>query len=72
MSLLTVPLTTELAKRIDNLVDEGVITNKADFARRALEFYIEDLAVLKVLQAEQEIKEGKGLSGDLDDLLEQV
>ena len=68
MSTLTVPLTAELAEQIEELVKSGRASNKADLARHALEKYIEDQAVTDVLNAEREVREGKVLSGDLDEL----
>lgn len=68
MGLLTVPLTAQLTKKVGELVRQGKAANKADLARRALQHYIEDQAVLDVLRAEQEVRDGKVLRGDLDAL----
>ncbi|MBI4250442.1 hypothetical protein HY622_02535 [Candidatus Uhrbacteria bacterium] len=68
MGILTVPLTTHLSEKIEELIKNGRAANKADLARRALEKYIEDQAVADVLNAEREVCEGKALSGDLDEL----
>lgn len=68
MTLLTVPLNDALSGRINDMVNLGVASNKADLARKAIEHYIEELAVREVLQAEQEYKEGKVLKGDIDEL----
>ena len=68
MSTLTVPLTAEISEKIEDLVRRGRAANKADLARRALEKYIEDQAVADVLTAEQEVRDGRVLSGDLDEL----
>jgi Arc/MetJ-type ribon-helix-helix transcriptional regulator len=65
---LSVPLTIELAQKIDLLIKMGLASNKAELARKAIEKYIEDEAVNLVLKAEQEAKEGKILKGDLDSL----
>ncbi|MDD3862036.1 MAG: hypothetical protein PHP74_04090 [Candidatus Gracilibacteria bacterium] len=72
MSTLSVPLTTELEERITTLVNNGYGVNKADVARKAIDFYAEEMAIKDVLEAEQELKDGKILRGDLDDLLKQV
>lgn len=68
MTLLTVPLNKNLTEKIEDLVFRGRAASKADLARRALERYIEEEAVLAVLQAEQEVKEGKVFRGNLDKL----
>lgn len=72
MSTLSVPLTPELEKMIEHLVEMGVGANKADVARKAIERFAEDEAVNAVLRAEREISLGKGLSGDLDELASKI
>lgn len=68
MSTLSVPLTSELEKRLDELVSQGVGPNKAAVMRRALERLAEEEAVNAVLRAEQE----PTLHGDLDELAEKL
>lgn len=68
MSTLTVPLDAQLSEQIEQLVKGGHAANKAEFARRALEHYIEEQAIMDVLRAELEVREGKVLSGDIDQL----
>jgi len=68
MSMLSVPLTPELEKTINRLVEDGVATNKADLARKAIEHFAEQQAIQDVLDAQRELGEGKLLSGDLDEL----
>jgi Arc/MetJ-type ribon-helix-helix transcriptional regulator len=72
MSTLSVPLTPELEEKINNLVRDGRGTNKAEVARKAIEFYAKEMALQDILEAEQEVKDGKILRGDLDDLLKLV
>lgn len=72
MSTLSVPLTPELSEKINQLVRDGHASTKAEAARKAIEFYSEEMAIKDVLEAEQELKDGKILRGDLDDLLKQV
>lgn len=72
MSTLSVPLTPDLEEKINNLVNNGYGVNKADVARKAIDFYAEEMAIKDVLEAEQELKDGKILRGNLDDLLKQV
>ncbi len=68
MGLLTVPLNNNLSEKIEELIGRGHAANNADFARRALEYYIEERAIIDVLSAEREAREGKIFSGDIDDL----
>ena len=72
MSTLSVPLTPELERMIDKLVQDGVASNKAELARKAIEFYAEEQAIQDVLQAEREVSEGKFLEGDLDELAKKI
>lgn len=68
MGILTVPLNNNLSEKIEELIGRGYAANKADFARRALEYYIGEQAIIDVLSAEREAREGKILSGDIDEL----
>ncbi len=68
MSTLSVPLPAFLEEFIKSMVDSGYAANKADVVRKALIKLREDEAVNSVLRAEQEGREGKNLSGDLDEL----
>mgnify|MGYP001612700539 CR=1 FL=1 len=66
MTTISVPITGEQEKFINGLVKSGKAANKAHAVRSALDSFAEDMAVEAVLEAEQEIAEGKGLRGDLD------
>ncbi len=72
MSTLSVPLTPELEKFINNQVRSGRASNKADVVRRALTRFSEDEAVRIVLEASQEAKDGKVLRGNLRKLLKKI
>ncbi len=72
MSMLSVPLTPELEKMIQTMIKDGVAGNKADLARKAIEKLAEEHAVQEVLQAEKEYADGKGLTGDLDELAKKL
>ena len=67
MTTLSVPLTPELAKFVDEVTKSTGLT-KSDVMRQALTFYAEEQAVRKVLLAAQE----PSLSGDLKDLMNQL
>lgn len=68
MSTLSVPLPANLLTALENLVKKGSASSKADAARKAIEKYIEDMAVEDVLQASRE----PSLEGDLDELLKKI
>lgn len=66
--MLSVPLTPELENMIEKLLQDGVASNKADLARKAIEKLAEDHAVAVVLQARKE----PSLKGDLDELAKKI
>ena len=72
MPTLSVPLTAHLEEFVKSMVRRGQASNKADVLRRALTRYAEEEAILSVLQAEQEIKEGKAVKGDLKKILKSL
>ncbi len=68
MTTISVPLSAELLKILDQLVRDGLAVNKADAMRKALKKFSEDQAVQRVLDAEKE----PSLAGDLDDLVKRI
>ncbi len=70
MSVLSVPLTAELEKAIESLINLGVASNKADAARKAILRLEEEAAINVVLQSEQEESEGKVIRGDIENFLD--
>ncbi|MBI2636380.1 ribbon-helix-helix protein, CopG family [Candidatus Peregrinibacteria bacterium] len=65
MTTISVPLTDEMLKAIEDLIRDGIASNKADAMRKAMKKYLEDQAVEAVLQAQRE----PTLHGNFDDLL---
>jgi len=72
MSTVSVPLTPKLESSLNDLVKSGFAETKAEVMRKALARLTEEEAVFAVLRAEQEIKNGKGLKGDLKTLLRKI
>ncbi len=68
MTTISVPVPAFLEDFIKQMIDSGYASNKADVVRRALIRLREEEAISSVLRAEQNIKEGKVFSGDLDEL----
>ena len=68
MTTISVPIPAHMEESLNNLIKNGRGSNKAELARRAISAMIEEEAIQEVLRAEQEISEGKGLSGDLKEL----
>ena len=69
MSTLSVPLTPLLEEFINGQVKSGRAANKADVVRRALTSFSEEEAIKEVLEAHQEVMEGKLLRGDIRELM---
>jgi len=69
MATISVPLSGDLERALDNLVKSGYGANKADVVRKALKRVSEDEAVNRVLKAEQELLDGKSMKGDLRELI---
>lgn len=68
MSSIKISIPTYLDSFIKEMIDDKYAKNKTGVIRKALLKLREDEAVNSVLRAEQEIREGKLLEGDLDGL----
>ncbi|MBU2213047.1 ribbon-helix-helix domain-containing protein [Patescibacteria group bacterium] len=68
MTTVSVPLPEEFLRQIEQLIADGVASNKADAIRKAVQKYLEDQAVERVLRARKE----PSLDGDLDELAAQL
>lgn len=68
MTTISVPLSAELLKQLEQLVKTGRAPNKAGAMRIALEKYIEDQAVQAVLDAQKE----PTLYGNIDELMKKL
>ncbi len=68
MTTISVPIPKVLEKFIKDMIRDGRANNKADLVRKALMKYREDEAVNAVLEAQQDIREGRVFQGDLDEL----
>lgn len=72
MTTLSIPVSGDLEKFINRMVKEGKGASKADVVRRALRQMSEDEAVESVLRAQKEITLGKGLKGNLRELMKKI
>lgn len=68
MTTVSVPLPADMLKALEDLIRQGVVSNKAEAMRKALKFYIEDQAVQAVLRAQREPR----LRGNLRDLARKI
>lgn len=68
MSILTLSIDSDLENFIDAQVKNKKIENKSAFVRNAIRFFREEIEIKEILQASQEVKDGKILKGDLKTL----
>ncbi len=68
MTTISVPITNELNEFIEEQVELGKVSSKAELIRRAIINYKEEEFIKSIMQAKQEVKEGKVFTGDLDEL----
>ncbi|MBK5215893.1 MAG: hypothetical protein JJE53_03780 [Candidatus Pacebacteria bacterium] len=68
MTTISVPIPAHMEESLNNLIESGYGSNKADVIRRSITKTIEDEAVLAVLRASKE----PTLSGDLKDLMKKL
>lgn len=72
MITLSIPVSAEAVSFIDYMIKRGEASTKAEVVRQALARYAEDRAIEDVLIAEQEMREGKGVRGDLRTILKRM
>ncbi|MBI2550789.1 type II toxin-antitoxin system ParD family antitoxin [Candidatus Uhrbacteria bacterium] len=72
MSTISVPLTPPLEQFINSMIKTGRASNKAEVVRRALVKMAEDEAVEAVMRSMREVKAGKILRGNLDELAKNI
>ena len=69
MSTISVPITADLENFINMQVATGQADSKAGLIRRAISKYEEDYYYNQVMQAQEEMRAGKIIRGDLKTLL---
>jgi len=69
MSTLSVPLNPELEAAVRRLIRDGYAETKAAVVRKAIKTVEEDEALMAILRAEQDIREGRVFRGDLNKIL---
>lgn len=72
MTTISVPLPAKLEKILEDFVKDGFAPNKAEVMRKALIRLSEEEAIRDVLEAEQEVREGKIFRGDIRDILKNI
>ena len=69
MTTITVPITKELQSFIDGEIRAGTSDSKAHLVRYALGRLQEERAIMRLQEAEADIKEGRVYQGDLKKIL---
>ncbi|TSC80761.1 MAG: hypothetical protein G01um101429_70 [Parcubacteria group bacterium Gr01-1014_29] len=72
MTTLSVPVPPKLEELVNSLVKRGYGANKADVVRKALELLAEEEAIKTVREAQQEVRDGKVLKGDIRRLIKNM
>jgi len=72
MSTLSIPISSQLEEFIESQIKNGNAANKADVVRKALRKMEENEAISAILTAQQEIRDGKGIRGDLREILKRL
>lgn len=68
MTTISIPITAELNDFIDEQVRIGNASSKAELIRRAIIKFKQDEFIKSIKEAQQDVKEGRVFSGDLDEL----
>lgn len=68
MTTISVPLNPAVEEALNELV-EITGANRSAVVRKAIERYREEAAINDILVAQQEVREGKILRGDLEEIL---
>jgi Arc/MetJ-type ribon-helix-helix transcriptional regulator len=72
MTTVSVPIPHTYEAAIEALVKRGYGANRSDVIRKAIALLLEEEAVMSVLRAEQEVRDGKILRGDLREVLKKL
>lgn len=72
MTTLSVPLNADLTSFVDSVITDNKAETKAGVVRMALQWFQEHMIIQDVLQAEQDLKDGNVLKGDLSELADEI
>ncbi len=72
MTTLSIPLSSDLSDFIDNMVASEKYDSKAGVVRHAVRRLAQEEAYDRLVLAEREITDGKGLSGNLRELVDRI
>ena len=69
---ISVPITKGQERFLEDRVKRGASANKAHAVRQAIDTLAEEQLLQDVLEAEEEIHQGKGVKGDLREILRKM
>ena len=72
MTTISVPLPPHMLEFIEQEVRMGNFENKASVIRKAIAQFQENEVIEAVRRSEQDVKEGRVFSGDLDELVKKL
>lgn len=72
MGILSVSLTPELEKFIEDQVSSGEFESKGQVVKKALRKFEEEVIIQRLLRISNEIDEGVYLEGDLRELMKKI
>ena len=72
MSTISVPISSDQEKFINDLVKSGKAANKAHAVRYAIQRLAEEEAIRAVRESEEDVRQGKVYRGDLRKLLKRI
>ena len=72
MATLSVPLTPDLENFIQSVIDDNKAETKAEVVRMSLRQAREDKFFADLREAQQEIKDGKYITGDLREIMKKL
>lgn len=72
MAVITVPVSGKQEAFIKDLVKSGRAANKAHALRMAIDQLAKEEALMRVLRAEADVRAGRVLFGDLDELADTI
>ena len=70
MTTISIPITSELNEFINEQIRLGKASSKAEFIRRAIKRFKEEEFIRDILEAQQDVKNGRVFRGNLDKLAE--
>ncbi len=65
MTNISIPLSAKLLEAVEKRVNDGDEESKSSLVRKAIQKYLDDKVFEEILLAQQEIKDGNRIRGDI-------